>query len=94
MAPRSVARGAPRSGDRAAAGMPDRAKVYVGRHLPLEETDPPYAVVPFASSPFAHPIPQSHRRAHEDLFRDSPVVPLSTSLAITASPRDGKTCRR
>jgi hypothetical protein len=30
MAPRSVARGAPRSGDRAAAGMPDRAKVYMG----------------------------------------------------------------
>jgi hypothetical protein len=30
MAPRSVARGAPRSGDRAAVGMPDRAKVNVG----------------------------------------------------------------
>jgi hypothetical protein len=43
VAPKSVARGAPRSGDRAAAGMPDRAKVYMGRqqsatgsHLPLE----------------------------------------------------------
>ena len=30
MAPQSVARGPPRSGDRAAAGMPDRAKVYMG----------------------------------------------------------------
>jgi hypothetical protein len=30
-----------------------------GSHLPLEETAPPSAVVPFASSPFAHPIPQS-----------------------------------
>jgi hypothetical protein len=26
---------------------------------------------PFASSPFAHPIPQSHRRASGDLFRAS-----------------------
>ena len=31
MAPLSVARGVPQSGDRAAAGMPDRAKVHVGR---------------------------------------------------------------
>jgi len=53
MAPRSVARGAPRSGDRAASGMPDRAKVYMGRqqpatgsHFPLEETAPPCAVSP------------------------------------------------
>ena len=53
MAPQSVARGAPRSGDRAAAGMPDRAKVMLGRqqpatgsHLPLEETASPYAVSP------------------------------------------------
>jgi hypothetical protein len=51
MAPQSVVRGAPRSGDRAAAGMPDRAEVYMGRqqpttgsHLPLEDTAPPYAV--------------------------------------------------
>jgi hypothetical protein len=26
---------------------------------------------PFASSPFAHPIPQSHRRASGDLFSGS-----------------------
>jgi len=26
---------------------------------------------PFASSPFAHPIPQNHRRASEDLFSAS-----------------------
>jgi hypothetical protein len=153
MAPQSVARGPPRSGDRAAAGMPDRAKMQLGclqpaagSHLPLEDTAPPYAVspdftatqvgrglravclvrllakerpraqpegsceagigqrrgcqdrarillgrlhpatgshlpseetappcagVPFASSPFVHPIPQSHRRASENLFRAS-----------------------
>jgi hypothetical protein len=35
MAPQSVARGAPQSGDRAAAGMPDSAKVYMGCHSPL-----------------------------------------------------------
>jgi hypothetical protein len=35
MAPRSVARGVPQSGDRAAAGMPDRAKVHVGANSPL-----------------------------------------------------------
>jgi hypothetical protein len=104
MAPRSVARGAPRSGDQAASGMPDRAKVCMGRpqpaagsHLPLEEAAPPCAVSPdftatrmgrgfasgppcqapseedqpFASSPFAHLIPQSRRRASEDLFSAS-----------------------
>ena len=26
---------------------------------------------PFASSPFAHPIPQNHRRANGDLFSGS-----------------------
>jgi hypothetical protein len=53
MAPRSAARGAPRSGDRAAAGMSDRAKMRLGcqqpptgSHLPLEETAPPCAVSP------------------------------------------------
>ena len=53
MAPQSVARGAPRSGDRAAAGLPRLRLWYMGRphpatgsHLPLEETAPPYAVAP------------------------------------------------
>src|SRR5574340_203245 len=51
VAPQSVARGAPRSGDRAAAGMPGRAYGTLGRphpaagsHLPAEETAPPCAV--------------------------------------------------
>ena len=35
MAPQSVARGALQSGDRAAAGLPDRAKVHVGANSPL-----------------------------------------------------------
>jgi hypothetical protein len=62
-------------------GCQDRAKILVGRlhpatgsHLPSEETAPPSAVVPFASSPFAHPIPQSHRRASENLFSASQVL--------------------
>ena len=113
MAPQSVARGAPRSGDRAAAGMPDRIKVYVGRpqpatgsHLPSEETAPPFAVSPdfaatlmgrgfasglpcqapdegdqpFASLPFAHPIPKSHRRASGDLFGGSLVQEYGFTL--------------
>jgi hypothetical protein len=77
MAPRRVARGAPLSGDRAAAGMPDRASAVgrqqpaTGSHLPLEDTAPPSAVAPFASLPFAHPIPQSRRRASGDLFSTS-----------------------
>lgn len=76
MAPQSVARGAPLSGDRAAAGMLDPpANVHVGHqqrakgsHLPSEDTVPPCVVVPFASSPFTHSIPQNRRRAREDLF--------------------------
>ncbi|MBN9127301.1 MAG: hypothetical protein J0I90_06930 [Nitrosospira sp.] len=58
--------------------MPDRAKVYMGHqqpatgsHLPLEDTALPCAAAPLASPPFAHPIPQSHRRASEDLFSAS-----------------------
>jgi hypothetical protein len=35
MAPQSVARGALQSGDRAAAGLPDRAKVHVDANSPL-----------------------------------------------------------
>jgi len=49
--PRAWPEGPRESGDRAAAGMPERAKVYIGRqqpatgsHLPLEETAPPCAV--------------------------------------------------
>ena len=59
MAPQSVARGVPQSGDRAAAGISDRAKVHVGRqqpatgsHLPLEDTALPFAVSPdFTATP-------------------------------------------
>jgi len=35
VAPQSLARGALQSGDRAAAGLPDRAKVHVGANSPL-----------------------------------------------------------
>ena len=96
MAPQSVARGALQSGDRAAAGLPDRAKVHVGANNPLRGRiflwkallrpsrsrpilpqpgwdggfaggllcqAPGEGDQPFASSPFAHSIPQSHRRA-------------------------------
>jgi hypothetical protein len=35
---------------------------------------------PFASSPFAHPIPQSRRRASEDLFSASLVSSFSQKL--------------
>ena len=87
MAPQSVARGAPRSGDRAAAGMPDRTKVYVrprqpatGSHLPSVDTAPPFPVAPFASLPFAHPIPKSHRRASGDLFGGSLVQEYGFTL--------------
>jgi hypothetical protein len=72
-----AAREAPQSGDRAAKGMLRPLQGLVGAfapaagsHLPLEDTAPPYAVAPFALSPFAHPIPQSHRRA-SDLFSAS-----------------------
>ena len=58
MAPRSVARWAPRSGDRAAEGMPGRAKIYIwrqqpatGSHLSLEDTASPYAVCPILTQP-------------------------------------------
>jgi hypothetical protein len=67
-------------------GCFDRATVLLGRrhpatgsHLPSEETAPPYAVAPFASSPFAHLIPQSHRRASGDLFRASLSRPISSA---------------
>ena len=81
MLPERGQRAALRSGDRAAVGCFDRATVLLGRrhpaagsHLPPEDTASPYAVAPFASSPFAHPIPQSTRHAHVDLSRDSLTV--------------------
>ena len=90
MAPRSFARGAPQSGDLAAAEMPERAKIYMGRqqpatgsHLPSEDTALPCAVAPFASSPFAHPIPQSHHRASGDLFSASSDQNSPESFSVT-----------
>ncbi|OJY11378.1 MAG: hypothetical protein BGO99_01715 [Nitrosospira sp. 56-18] len=79
VAPQSVARGAPRkrgsgSGEDAStapqfcwgAGIPLRGRIFLS-----EDAAPPCAVAPFASSPFAHPLPQSHRRASGDLFSAS-----------------------
>jgi len=60
-----------RVGDATTALMDDRAAhPATGSHLPSEATAPPFAVA-FASSPFAHPIPQSRRRASGDLFSGS-----------------------
>jgi hypothetical protein len=68
--PRSVARGTREAGSGSGGGCGDRdygltggVHSATGSHLPSEGTAPPYAVAPFASSPFAHPIPQSRRRA-------------------------------
>ena len=90
MAPQIGARGALRSGDRAAAEMLERAKIYMGRqqpatgsNLPSEDIAPPCAVAPFASSPFAHPISQSHHRASEDLFSASPDQNSPESFIVT-----------
>ena len=78
MAPQSVARGTPRKrgsgsgGDaRARQSIHGAPAARYGVASSLEDTAPPCAVAPFASSPFAHPIPQSHRRASEDLFSAS-----------------------
>ncbi|HTJ55407.1 MAG TPA: hypothetical protein VL380_08325 [Nitrosospira sp.] len=61
--------GSTRVGDATTALMDDRAAhPATGSHLPSEATAPPFA---FASSPFAHPIPQSRRRASGDLFSGS-----------------------
>src|SRR5574337_162114 len=82
MAPQSVARGAPRSGDRAAAGMPGRAYGTLGRphpatgsHLPAEETAPPFAVAfrvvapcPAPQKPHTPPRPTAGFRLNLDRF--------------------------
>jgi hypothetical protein len=76
--PRAQPEGACEAGIGQRRGCQDRSRILLGRlhpaagsHLPSEETAPPLAVVPFASSPFAHPISQSRRRASEDLFSAS-----------------------
>ena len=73
MAPQSVARGPPRSGDRAAAGMPERAKVYMGRQQPATGSHLPFGrhcsalrgrtirVVAFRASHPAKPPPRQWR---------------------------------
>ena len=88
--PRAWPEGPRESGDRAAAGMPERAKVCMGRqqsatgsHLPLEDTALLCVVAPFASSPFAHPISQSHHRASGDLFSASPDQNSPESFSVT-----------
>lgn len=75
--PKALAEG-PAKRDRPASGCNDRAKSNLGRqhpasrsHLPSEDTAPLSAIAPFASSPFAHLIPQSCRRACEGLFNGS-----------------------
>src|SRR5690348_7782509 len=76
-APRSVARGTREAGAGSEGDATTAAMKWwgmhpaTGSHLPAEETAPPSAVAPFASLPFAHPIPQSRCRAHDDLFRGS-----------------------
>ena len=47
-------------------GIPLRGRIFLS-----EDTAPPCAVASFASPPFAHSIPQSHRRASGDLFSAS-----------------------
>ena len=77
MAPRSVARGTREGGSGSGGDAATAAMKLVGRHpapgshLPTEDTASPSAVVPFVSSPFAHPIPQSRRLASGDLFSGS-----------------------
>ena len=69
-APKALHEG-PAKRDRAASGdagdrdygLTGGVHPAAGSHLPSEGTAPPFAVAPFASSPFAHPIPQSRRRA-------------------------------
>ena len=50
---------------------------------------------PFASSPFAHPIPQGHRRASGDLFSDSLKDRTIKTIALCADePKQGHRRRR
>jgi hypothetical protein len=58
------------------ASRPLRGRIFLS-----EDTAPPCAVAPFASSPFAHPIPQNHRRASGDLF-SAFLTPPCSELAI------------
>jgi hypothetical protein len=76
MAPQSVARGAPQSGDRAAEGMPDRAKNCWVAYSPLrgriflsEETAPPFAVY-------------SRRRLSRIPSREATVAPAETCSEV------------
>jgi hypothetical protein len=84
MAPQSVARGSRGAGSSSGGDARPRQvhtgcqQPATGSHLPLEDTALPFAVAPFASSPFAHPIPHSRRRASGDLFSGS----LSTRRQI------------
>jgi hypothetical protein len=73
MAHQSVARGGPAKRGSAAKGMPARGKVYMGRLQPTVGSHllRKRLLSLFASSPFAHSIPQSRRRASGDLFSSS-----------------------
>ena len=78
MAPRMVGRGGPPKRGSGSGGDVKTAKNLLGclhpamgSHLPSEDTALPFAVAPFASSPFAHPIPLSRRRASGDLLSGS-----------------------
>ena len=121
MAPKSVARGAPRSGDRAAVGA-ETARLRIpwalasrygvassfGRHCStlrgrarfysnpegrgfsggLLCQAPREGDRPFPSSPFAHPIPLSRRRAPRgDLFRGSYEFPMFSKALLPRSPK-------
>src|SRR5690242_7142376 len=66
--------GSTRVGDAATAFMDDWVvHPAAGSHLPAEDTAQPFAVA-FPSSPFAHPIPQSHRRAHVGFIQRFPKM--------------------
>ena len=78
MRPRAWPEGPRKAGIGQRRGCFDRANILLerrhsatGSHLPSEDTAPPFAVAPFASSPLAHLIPQTHRRASGDLFSTS-----------------------